>query len=479
MRLARRVPLPLLVQLPFGRYVARLAGHGSSVLVATVSAAFGVGLTSTTGVLAQVIGASDIQSGTLNLVLSFIGGVFIAIALYVGAVVVSNSFSTIVAGRTRTIALMRLIGASARSQRRGIAAEGLHVGILGALLGGALGLVVTVSIVSGGQYFGVIPEGSYRFVSPFTLLPVLAVVVTTLAASWTGSRQVLRVTPIEATGAVVEPRLPSLRGRHLASLILFVVGDIVLLAGIGVGLVSVYGIFVALVGGLLSFTGVVLGAQAIMPRVLRLVGRLFGSDAPARLARENAVRYPERSARTTISLVIGVTLIMTFSVTLASFQRIIHLAQAAQPETYAGTDSVLQITVIVFSVLIGFSAVIAAVGLADNLALNVSQRRRELGLLRSLGFTARQVKRMILLESAQLTTAAVALGVVLGTFYGWAGAQSLIGGIQGSPGIVVPVVPLPMLAIVVVAAALLAVVASIVPARRATRVSPVEALAVT
>ena len=101
----------------------------------------------------------------------------------------------------------------------------------------------------------------------------------------------------------------------------------------------------------------------------------------------------------------------------------------------------------------------------------------ELGLLRALGFTARQIRRMILIESAQLSAAAVVVGLVLGTFYGWAGAQSLIGGIQGSPGIVVPTVPLVLLAVIVVAAVALTAVASLAPSRRATRITPVAALA--
>lgn len=459
------------------KLLGTIRGHGSSVLVAAVSSAFGVGLTSATGVLAQVIGQAGVQSETLSLILSFIGFIFVALALYIGAVVTSNSFSTIVAGRTRTIALLRLIGSSSRTQRRAIAAEGLRVGVIGTLIGSGIALAVTVAGVQGAIYFGVIADESYGYVTVLTFLPALAVVITTTAASWVGSRQVLRVTPIEATGAAAEQPLADPSRRHFWSLVDFLVGNVILVVGIVLGLTSPLGIFVALIGGLLSFTGVVMGAEAIVPRTLRLAGRLFGSSAPAQLAQQNAVRYPERSTRTTISLVIGVTLVMTFAVAQASFQGIIETAQQAQPGVYEGTGPVLRLAVVVFSVLIGFSAIIAAIGMADNLALNVSQRRRELGLLRALGFSAGQVKRMILIESAQLTTAAVLLGVVLGTFYGWAGAQSLIGGILGSPGIVVPVVPLVLLAVVIVAAILLAVIASIVPARRATRVSPIEALA--
>ncbi|HEY2557564.1 MAG TPA: ABC transporter permease, partial [Diaminobutyricibacter sp.] len=146
-------------------------------------------------------------------------------------------------------------------------------------------------------------------------------------------------------------------------------------------------------------------------------------------------------------------------------------------ELFQGVDSVISVTMVVFSVLIGFSAVIAAIGVVNNLSLSVLQRTRELGLLRALGFSAGQVRTLILSESAQLTIAAVLSGLVLGTVYGWAGAQALLGSLPGA-GFVAPVVPWSLLVIAAVAAAGLAIVASVAPTRRATGVSPVVALAV-
>ena len=213
-----------------------------------------------------------------------------------------------------------------------------------------------------------------------------------------------------------------------------------------------------------------------MPPVLRLAGRLSGRSAPARLAAENAVRHPQRSSRATIGLVIGVTLVTMFAVAMAGFEASIRVAQAQQPEAYQGIDPMLAATTAVFSILVGFSGLIAAVGLVNNLSLSVLQRRRELGLLRALGFTVPQVRRMVLAESAQLTFSAIVLGIVLGAFYGWAGAQSLLGAASG--GIVVPGMPWLVIGLVVVAGAVLTAVASWAPARAAVRVSPVEALAV-
>lgn len=456
--------------------------HAPSILVVALSSAFGVALLQVTGALATVIEGDDTtgSSRTVAALLTMLALVFIVIATYVGAIVTANTFATIIAGRTRTIALMRLIGASARSQRRAVAREGLIVGLIGTVVGALAGTALSASVVSIAVAIDFIPSADFTYVQPELLVPTVAVVLTTWLASWVGSRRVLVVSPMQATGAALESSAEEAmghRGRNRLAIVLFSIGTALLVLGMVVGLVSPIGVLVGLVGGIFSFTGLVLGAELVMPRALRLVGRMLGASATARLAAENAVRYPERSSRTTIGLVIAVTLITMFAVAVESYQVIIRAAQAAQPEVYEGTDQMLVVTVGIFSVLIGFSALIAAVGMVNNLSLSVLQRTHELGLLRALGFTASQVRRMILSESAQLTIAAVIVGLVFGIAYGWAGAQSLLGSIYGSPGIVLPAVPLALLAAVVVAAAMLTLAASVAPSRRATRVSPVAAIA--
>lgn len=460
-----------------------LREHAPSVLVAALSSAFGVALLEATGALATAIRGDDAtgSSRTVVVLLTVVAVVFIVIAIYVGTVVTANTFATIIAGRTRVIALLRLIGSSASAQRRAVAREGIAVGVLGALIGAAVGTAVVLVGIAIGVQTQFLPDLDYGVVQPVVVLPIAAVILTTWLASWIGSRRVLVVTPMQATGAAIDAsreEVGAQRARNGVAITLFALGIGFLVLGILAGLVTPLGVLIGVIGGVLSFTGLVLGAHLVMPPTLRLVGRVMGSSPPARLAAENAVRYPERSSRTTIGLVIGVTLVTMFAVAAASYEKIILAAQEAQPEVYQGIDTMILVTVVVFSVLLGFSALIAAVGMVNNLSLSVLQRTREIGLLRALGFSARQVRMMILAESAQLTIAAVLVGLVLGTFYGWAGAQSLLGSISGSPGLVVPAVPLALIGIVIAAAVLLTLGASLAPSRRATRVAPVVALAV-
>jgi putative ABC transport system permease protein len=462
---------------------SRFRDHVPTLLVATLAGTFGAFLLQVIGLLEAVISADDVtgSSGTVALMLAIVATVFIVIAVYVSAIVTANTVSTVVAGRTRLIALLRLIGSSARAQRAEIAREGLVIGLAGAAIGILLGSALAFALERVAVATGTIPEVAFDYVTPSVLLPAAAVVLTTWLASWVGSRRVLRVRPIEALGNANEAardELVARRGRHGAALAFVIVGALLLALGVVVGLASPLGVFIGLAGGILSFTGVVLAADVVMPPVLRLVGRTLGTSPAARLAAENAVRNPERSSRTTIGLVIGVTLVTTFSVTMQSYRELLLAAAADRPGLEQAIDEPLTVTITIFTVLIGFSAVIAAIGMVNTLSLSVLQRTRELGLLRALGFDRAQLRLMIVAESAALTVAATLTGLVLGFAYGWAGAQALLGSIQGEPRLVAPGVPWTVFGVILVAAALLTIVASVAPARRAMRVSPVVALAV-
>ena len=459
-------------------------GMGASILVATLSAAFGVVLVETTAYLGAVLQADPFigDSEMLAFIVALLSVLLTAVAMYVAAIVTANTFSTIIAGRTRQIALMRLIGATARSQRAEVGRQGFGVGVIGAVLGVLGGLLIAaVGVQIGSGLIEHVPQG-FSLAQPFIVLPAVGVALTTWAAAWAGSRRVLAVTPLQAIGGSVERTHDevSRTGRHVGAWVLLIIGSVLLAAGVVVGLLHPLGVVVAFFGGLLSFTGLALGSVLFMPPVLRLVGRMFGSSATARLAAENALRYPERSSRMAIGVVMGVTLVTMFAVALESVKQM--LIGQVEGETPAEFFAPFDAFAAVMMVLVAVSAVIAAVGLVNLLTIGVVQRRRELGLLRSIGLSNGQVRRMVLLEATHITVAATATGLVLGVVYGWIAAQSLLGSVPTLPdfeaaGLVAPHVPWLPVVIIVAATAVLTLVAAATPTRLATRVAPVEALA--
>ncbi|WP_050992980.1 FtsX-like permease family protein [Salinibacterium sp. PAMC 21357] len=264
-----------------------LREHTSSIVVAALSSAFGVALLQLTNNMAVALTRDDEfgQAALLALMLNMLAVVFIAISVYVGAIVTANAFSTIIAGRTRTIALVRLIGGSARSQRRQIAGEGLMVGVIGSLVGAGAGIVAAAGIFQFAQGADALPAINYSYFDLIALAPIVGVIVTTWAAAWAGSRRVLSVTPMQALGASVDSidDSPTHSIRRLAlSTVMVGIGLGLTVVGMLVGLTFAPGVLISLVGGIISFTGFVLGAQFVMPQVLRFIGARIGRGSAAR-----------------------------------------------------------------------------------------------------------------------------------------------------------------------------------------------------
>lgn len=459
-------------------------GMGASVLVSAISSGFGVVLIAVTGLIGAWLLADPFlgDSEVLLFVVSLLSVLLVGVAMYVAAIVTANTFATIVAGRTRQIALLRLVGASARSQRTEISRQGLVVGAIGAVLGLVGGTLVAMAMQELASRLWAI-DVDYAIAQPMLLAPAAVVALTTWAAAWAGSRRVLTVTPLQALSGAAPRTADQAAGRtsrRVGAVVLFAIGAALLALGVAVGLVHPLGVMIAFFGGLFSFTGLSLGANLVMPPLLRATGRLFGRSAEARLAAENALRYPERSSRMAIGVVMGVTLVTMFAVAAESVKGVLRAsgggklpAELAQLlDTFSG----------VMMVLVGVSAVIAAVGLVNLLTIGVVQRTRELGLLRALGLTSPQVRRVVLLEAAHITVTSVVFGLTLGIAYGWVAAQSLLGSVAMppfwlTPSLVAPGIPWIVVAGIVVATAVLTLVAAVVPTRLATRVSPVAALA--
>jgi putative ABC transport system permease protein len=122
--------------------------------------------------------------------------------------------------------------------------------------------------------------------------------------------------------------------------------------------------------------------------------------------------------------------------------------------------------------LLVLSVLIAALGIVNTLALSVTERTREIGLLRAVGMSRRQLRSMLRYESVLIAAFGATLGLGIGVAFGWALQRVL-----ADDGIGLLSIPFGQLALYVAAAAVLGVVAAIWPARRAARMDVLRAIA--
>ena len=111
-------------------------------------------------------------------------------------------------------------------------------------------------------------------------------------------------------------------------------------------------------------------------------------------------------------------------------------------------------------------------GIANTLALSIFERTRELGLLRAVGMTRRQLRATVRWESVIIALLGTVLGLAIGLFFGWAMVMAL-----ADEGFSAFRVPGGQLALVALIAALAGIAAAILPARRAARLDVLKAIA--
>jgi putative ABC transport system permease protein len=128
--------------------------------------------------------------------------------------------------------------------------------------------------------------------------------------------------------------------------------------------------------------------------------------------------------------------------------------------------------VALFSGLLGLALVIALLGIANTLALSIVERTREIGLLRAVGMSRRQVGQTIRWEAVITAVFGALLGLLIGVGIGFGVVTSL-----GDSGLGSFAIPWDQLAIGLVAAALAGLIASLGPARKAARMDVLQAIA--
>jgi putative ABC transport system permease protein len=263
---------------------------------------------------------------------------FAGISLFVGAFIIFNTFSITVTQRIREFALLRTLGASRGQVMRSVLGEGVALGVLGSAIGLGLGLITAIGLRALFAAIGVELPSSSTVIATRTILVSLVVgTLVTLASSFAPALRATRVPPVEALreGAAPTAKGPSRVTTGLATL----------LTALGVALMCL-GLFghrsetaaLSLMGGGVAAT--FLGVALLSPYLVRPIASAIGrpiqrlTGITGRLARENTVRQPGRTAVTAAALMIGVTLV-TFASIFAAGARD-SIAKAVDQNLTAG-----------------------------------------------------------------------------------------------------------------------------------------------
>jgi putative ABC transport system permease protein len=262
----------------------------------------------------------DIQSGFLNFLRTALLA-FAGISLFVGAFLIFNTFSITVAQRTREFALLRVLGAKRKQVMRSVLAEGLIIGLVGSVIGLGLGMLVAAGLKS---LFGAIgfemPSTSTVVATRTVIVSLIVGTLVTVIATLAPALRATRVPPLAALREGFDRQRRRSRWATPIATAMTAGGLALMAYGLFAGLKASSALTLMGLGAVLTFLGVALLSPRLVGPIAGVIGgpleRTFGITG--RLARENSVRYPGRTAVTAAALMIGVTLVMFASVFAAS-----------------------------------------------------------------------------------------------------------------------------------------------------------------
>lgn len=270
------------------------------------------------------VGDLEVLSGTeiiaesqsdLRSELAFVTNFFLAfaiVAVVVGSFVIYNSFSIIVAQRTREMALLRAIGASRKQVRRAVLIEATVIGLIGSAAGFLLGLGVATAFASLMDI-----DSGLAILAPAVITAVMCGLLVTLVSALIPARRASKVPPVAAMRATAIDTTGRSLWRFAAGLLLMATGVLGVIAGAAAATFGTVGLGIAatFIGALLAGPGLARPISAAVGWPLRRVRGVTG-----RLAQENAGRNPRRSASTAQALMIGVGIVTFFMVVNTSIR---------------------------------------------------------------------------------------------------------------------------------------------------------------
>jgi putative ABC transport system permease protein len=266
----------------------------------------------------QADAASDAIGSFLTPALLALSGA----ALLVGAFIIFNTFSITVAQRSREFALLRSLGATRAQILLAVAAEALVIGVTASVLGLLAGLGIAAAL---GALFDAaldMPSSGLVLAGRTIALALGIGIGVTLLAAVAPALRATRVPPVAALSA--DPLTGTRRRRRSP----YIAAGVSLLGLLGL----VQGLFGggpagsrlgALAGGaVLLFVGVALVARYVVRPLAGAIGQplALAFDEPGRLARENAMRNPGRTATTSAALMVGLGLVVFVAVFAAGLK---------------------------------------------------------------------------------------------------------------------------------------------------------------
>lgn len=266
---------------------------------------------------------------------------FAGIAVLVGIFLIVNTFSMLVAQRTRELGLLRAIGAGRRQVNRSVLVEALLLGVIGSVLGVGAGIGIAVGLMKLMSAVGMeldTADLTINAATPVTGI-VLGVVVTVLAA-WLPARRAGKVSPMAALREAGTP------GDRRAGAVRTALGGVLTAAGGGLLFLTTRveeasdGAMYLAGGVVLSLLGFIVFAPVLAGLLVRALAagvlRIFGPVG--RMAERNALRNPRRTGATASALMIGLALVACLSVVGSSM-----VASATEElDKSVGADFIIQ-----------------------------------------------------------------------------------------------------------------------------------------
>ncbi|WP_134131320.1 ABC transporter permease [Kribbella pratensis] len=263
-------------------------------------------------------------------VLGGVFGMFALIALFVACLVIGNTFTIVIAQRTREMALLRCVGASRRQVFSSVLAEATVVGVIASAIGVVFGVALSaLGLALSREFDWGIPPVPLHLDLVSLFLPLVIGVAVTLLAAVVPARRATKVAPLAALRPEVAPAATTKAGvlRLVLGFLLLAGGGLLLAVG-----AKQHQVLIGVVGGTISFMGILAVGALLVPALIRVIGALpaRSGGVPARIAVANAVRNPRRTAATTSALLIGVTLISLTCVGIASVRKTFDVSMDGQ-----------------------------------------------------------------------------------------------------------------------------------------------------